>query len=434
MPRRNWSTSSVTYVDRHKQPRQDTDEQYTILHVSLARAEEGAFINNKETVARIRSQFEHIWFSANQTFEALRQTPEGASRLSRLSEFYARGGKSEEDKKPGNVSAGAQASASGSTTIAANLPKGLRMEDLKPPPAKRAKGKNGAAAPGQSPAQTGQTPESARTPAAQLPGDSPVNTTSPARKPAPKRKRGATANTKASKDETKDVPPTPTIATPIVPPNIAPVPILDEHAAFFKARFELENAIKRVGKHDVGDAAAAVAADVDVWAALASAVEDLSQMEQAQGGLGSAPLAPGVTANPGSASKMSVEDDLFAQWIDTAQLAELPTPDLYHGSLYEDDTSPESIKTVGSTTGLFFGNPAAAMASGSTAKAAGDQTDPAMQGPAGVNGMAGTSGMTGMAGGEWLTMSPETRAYNGSLFWDDSYDFTGNSTAQQAVL
>jgi hypothetical protein len=438
-----------------------------VLNISLQRAEEGTYINDKDAIAKIRAQFEQIWFSANQAFEQLRQTPEGIARLQQLNEFLARqaqgSAKTEDDKdkKPstGTMSAGGQASASGAAAANIQIPKGLRMEDLKPPPAKRAKGKAAAAAAaaaGQSPAQAGQTPEAARTPVTatiNAPGDSPVNTTSPARKAPVKRKRAQ--NTKAAKEEAaasaatgkeRAVPRTPTAtAGGAVQPPLQP-PVFDENAAFFRARAELENSLRRVGQTgsmagtgDAGASAAAVAADVGIWATLAEAVEswETTQQEHAQTMAALLPAAPNsAVPNPASTKGVngsgsvnatgnlagsgpqhqSIEDALFASWTNDVQLVELSTPDLYHGSLYDDDTSPESIKTVGSTTGLFFGNQASAM-TGTTAGGAG--TAGAIKTDLG----AGMPGKDTLVAGEWLTMSPESRAYNGSLSWDDSADF-----------
>jgi hypothetical protein len=111
------------------------------------------------------------------------------------------------------------------------------------------------------------------------------------------------------------------------------------------------------------------------------------------------------------------EDELFEQFIDITKTEDvkpawtLPTPELWRVTSREDDTdtSPESIKTVGSTTGMSLKTP---MNFSATMNEKFDES------------MAILGGYG----------SPESAAYNGVIFggWGDETTFnfvTNNMTA-----
>lgn len=243
-----------------------------IIILSCQQAEQGRFCYPPENIERLKYQLASLIINANTLYEEYRTGPEGIARADRLLQGLP--------KTSPRESAAA---------LAANMPKGLRVEDLKPPPSKRAKGKNA-----NSPA-TGATPEAAKTPASHI-AESPVATSSPAaRKPSAKRKRTGIK-------EESEMPPPP--APPPVEPSEAELE-LAQTKAFFKARSDLEQG------------------EADIWAALAKVVEEYNAATE---------------PNP----------DFFPKWIDASQLNE-STPELYVPHQDEADTSPESIKTVPST-------------------------------------------------------------------------------------
>jgi hypothetical protein len=128
--------------------------------------------------------------------------------------------------------------------LAAKLPKGLRVEDLKPPPSKRQKGKSG-----QSPAVQGQTPDP-KTPS--IAADSPAGLPGSANS----KKAVPTANANKRKRQTSNAAAlnkTPKFAAPAIPKIETTEDI--RHKAFFEAQAALANGT------------------ADPWSALTSAME-----------------------------------------------------------------------------------------------------------------------------------------------------------------
>lgn len=207
-------------------------------------AEQGRFCFSADHVHRLKFQLASLITNANTLYEEYRAGPDGPGRVDRLL-----GGLNK--NSPRDPAGNAGNSSTPNPSLIANMPKGLRVEDLKPPPSKRAKGKAGANG---SPASgaAAPTPEAAKTPASHI-ADSPIATSSPAgpaKKGGAKRKRGATVTVK---EDSKDgMARESTGATPSghMPPPPAPQPVeilptpaeieAAQHRAFFKARSELE--------------------------------------------------------------------------------------------------------------------------------------------------------------------------------------------------
>jgi hypothetical protein len=243
------------------------------------------------------------------------------------------------------------------------------------------------------------------------------------------------------------------------------------HAAFFKARNELEEG----------------GPDIDVWSALTNAMQEYQdataalrlpsvQAGQPSSGLVTMGMGTGVGAGFGIGLGEDVSDEeLFAQFIDFPPLpegdngtgkaqagtgsgasgdlqpnaqnntngggsggrgsgsggfgVEAPTPELYFPSWTagdgEDDSdlSPESIRTVGSTSGMIIPGPMGVTPS--TGHRHHSDAKPA-DGKEHVQDEDHGMGQGGMT---LLSQSPASGAYNGGLFaWED-YDMSQSAAA-----
>jgi hypothetical protein len=330
-------------------------------------AEQGRFCFPADHIHKLKFQLASLLTSANTLYEEYRAGPEGSARIDRL--FGGLPKASPRESGP-NIVNGASSS---NPQLVANMPKGLRVEDLKPPPSKRAKGKAGING---SPAAP--TPEAVKTPASHI-GDSPVATSSPAgpaKKGSAKRKRGATVTISKEDKEKESTGLTPAAQMP-PPPAPLPVDILPtpaemevaQHRAFFQSRSEVERG------------------ESDVYSALEKAVAEYTAA------LESTPIE--VTTILDAAT----DSAFFAQWIDADQLNELPTPELYYPGSTEADfnASPESIKTVPSTNQVPTPLPA---------------VEKVQDGEEGEEEKER----------RLIEMSPGSMAYNGGLFWEE-FDF-----------
>ncbi|WVW81817.1 hypothetical protein I302_103814 [Kwoniella bestiolae CBS 10118] len=299
--------------------------------------------------------------------------------------------------------------------------KSLRVEDLKPPPAKRAKGAKGSPAT-PSGSGPGQTPESVKTPALSNMNQmgTPTDSPSSVKKSGGKRKRqssnavnSATAlqnvtSNKTPKELMAEVkesmmkgPSTstakPTITTTAPPdlslPNgdglsanalgidLTPNEIinqveLDQNKNFFDNQTQLNLAAGILphvssGTSQQGEADLIAGLPLDTWQIFTQAYEafQASQVEANQlnslGNIGTIPahnngnsmMVNGITGVANGNGNGGGKDDMFEQFIDVSQLTEeLPTPELFRTNSNlleggeESDNSPESIKTVGSTS------------------------------------------------------------------------------------
>ncbi|ODN76224.1 hypothetical protein L202_06144 [Cryptococcus amylolentus CBS 6039] len=317
--------------------------------------------------------------------------------------------------------------------------KGLRVEDLKPPPAPKRGGKKPgiAAGPGSSPAAavSGATPEGTalKTPGAT--GDSPKD------KKVNKRKRQSTGD-KGGKGKKKatdaNVPelPSPLVSTAIPPQSSAPAAQvnslelqltaeesarkaeIEAHRGFFDQQQEMMSVA------GLGDGSKSVDSALEMFGAIYGAHQQgLSQaashletgLPTSKSNPSAAPLsasAPAPSA-PLQAGGMDPNDsDLFDTYFDASQFSiasNIPTPDLVietphpygaaavaegHGAREEGvDSSPESVRTVGSTGVVVVGEN-----KGNTA------------------GMEVDLG-EGAQGKRVILGSPGSMAYNGGIEW-----------------
>jgi hypothetical protein len=248
--------------------------------------------------------------------------PETAPSLTRLLAAVEQG--------PSSVGGGPARQSPAMEDLASKLPKGLRVEDLKPPPSKRQKGKSG-----QSPAVQGQTPDP-KTPsiAADSPAGMPGSANSKKAIPAVngnKRKRQASNAAALNK--------TPKFVAPAIPKIESTEDT--RHKAFFEAQAALANGT------------------ADPWSSLTGALEEFEKAQAedaarsvtapvvkpvtATSGLASAPITAASKSLPVTRSEPT-DDELFAQFMDLDH-SHFPTPELLSDLV--DDYSPESIRTVG---------------------------------------------------------------------------------------
>ena len=242
--------------------------------------------------------------------------------------------------------------------MASKLPKGLRVEDLKPPPAKRQKGK-----PGQSPSvQTPdpKTPSVAADSPAPIPGSaqSGKKPTGAAAAANNKRKRqvSSTAVPKAAKSEVLAN----MTAVPIkAPPVIQPVEERNGYKVLSDTRAALED-----GSLDPIEALAAAMAEYE------SAQAEYSTRSIAPNGgfvpnnYGSFTSSGIQVQNTSSAvgvgsgqGKEPTDDELFNEFLDYNG-DPFPIPELLVDT--SDDFSPESIRTVGRSDSIAYGQPSSA--------------------------------------------------------------------------
>lgn len=408
------------------------------IFIALQHAEAGRFPFSLADLAKLRDPLHKTLFKLNNIFKALASSADGQAHLQKVTTAL--------DSAQPALSSSMPPPTSLPEDIAAKLPKGLRVEDLKPPPAKRQKGTAGRGSPAQS--GTAGTPE-AKTPVgtadspAAAPGSSSKKSSAAA---GGKRKRQASTSRtpvaqqvaevkeNLAKQEARAVQPAKNNMLGI---NIDRVEAeVQENAPIFAAYDALRS-----------DSTDATAGSDEIWASLIAAVDqynadptnhavgthDISAaLNQASTSLTSQSGLAGVTSLEGlnalatanslgnlvnGGKPFGGEDDLFEQFIDVTQVDEtprwaLPTPELWRVTSREDDsdTSPESIKTVGSTTGLSLKTP----------------LNPAV----GINEKDDSS--SAVLGG---LNSPESSAYNGVIFggWADdaTFDFVTNTTTVQ---
>ncbi len=147
--------------------------------------------------------------------------------------------------------------------------------------------------------------------------------------------------------------------------------------------------------------------NTDIWSALTNALDEYHSV-------------------PGGGG----EDELFAEFIDVSKVDEevpvyyQPTPELFRVTSREEveaesDLSPESIETVGSTTGL-------GKTPGDTGGVGAGKDSGSGLSELGLGSGLGPGGGGGGGGGLILGDSPMSVAYNGMVFggWeDDTFDF-----------
>jgi len=356
-------------------------------------------------------------FRLNSSFKQLATTLEGQAQLQRMTESL-------EAARPASLNSNMPPPTALPEDIATKLPKGLRVEDLKPPPAKRQKGTGG------TPSGSGNvaTPE-AKTPIA--PADSPVPPNSASSKKGGKRKRQESTS-RAGAQATPDVKPTPPqsfrVPAPPAKDNALGINLdvaeseVQANAQFFAAYNALRgdakssyggseemwaNLINAVNQYEADPSNHSVAAS-DITMALAQAANPSANANGVLSSLTGLNTLGGMSA----LARGGNEDDLFEQFIDQSKVDDtpsawtLPTPELFRANSREDDDdSPESIKTVGSTTGMSMKTP--------------------VNTTVGLDSVKEGKEMRGMAvlGGYG---SPESSAYNGTFFggWDeDSFNF-----------
>ncbi|ORX34790.1 hypothetical protein BD324DRAFT_635028 [Kockovaella imperatae] len=365
---------------------------YMFIFIALQHAETGRFPFNLVDLAKLREPINRTLTKLNNLHKQMLLTPEGQATLQRILPPL------EILLQQQNV-AGSMAPPStvpASEEIAAKLPKGLRMEDLKPPPSKRPRGNNGRSSMGNnagSPASPAfvSTPETARTPG------SPAVTGS--------NKRSASTKRKRQPSRPIDMP------MPGGADNALGIN-LDEHAPFFAAH----DAIRSQGTPGSSSAPSDTSA---MWSSLMSALDAYQANPAAPNdALPSAPTLlqdtnqpPTFQSAPLAAPAVS-EEELFEQFLDTSKMDgdsswALPTPELFRVTSIDEaeTTSPESIRTVART-------PA---------------SEDAVRHSLGLmgGGMASNKSSMGMIDPAIIlggANSPESQAYNGIVYasWDES--------------
>lgn len=301
--------------------------------------------------------------------------------------------------------------------MASKLPKGLRVEDLKPPPAKRQKGKAGQSPSVQTPDP--KTPSVAADSPAPIPGSaqSGKKPTGAAAAAAAnnKRKRQAssTAVPKAAKSEVLAS----MTAVPVKAPQIVqPVEERNEYQILQDTRNALED-----GSLDPIDALAAA----------------LAEFESAQAEYSARPTAPnGFVANtygtfpsngvpqlqnPSSAAgpsagmvKEPTDDELFNEFLDYNG-DPFPIPELLVDTT--DDFSPESIRTIGRSDSVAYGQPSSATG-GAWSMGGEHQTPSNTKISINPNDQYGLED-EGLGDGSKIEIpqSPASRHYNGPLYF-----------------
>jgi hypothetical protein len=240
------------------------------------------------------------------------------------------------------------------------FPRGLRVEDLKPPPAKRQRVKPGMAP---SPAAS----NFAGTPKSEGQGQTPASFVE---SPATMAKKGTGSNTKRKREASTSISvagktpreivaelkagagygssPRPLQVRTPLPQQVSGNALgieLDSNAEKLRDEsfFAAHEALRGLGGVDVA------VDNGDIWSALSSALEGYKNTPQPS-------LEAGVRVEPAA-------DELFEQFLDMSQMDPggdeaywgEPTPELWRVSSREDGVSPvspESIKTVGSTATL----------------------------------------------------------------------------------
>lgn len=314
----------------------------------MAHASQDRFMMQPGDLNRIRDQIGMITNKFSGYMSELLTNPETAQSLSKL---LAAAEQSSSSVGPPSLP---RQSPAAMEEMASKLPKGLRVEDLKPPPAKRQKGKAG-----QSPSV--QTPDNPKTPSVIAESPAPI----PGSAQSSKRPGtgGANANATAAGNKRKR-----TISTANIPKSAkasepAPIPALsstkslavqpvdqqkNEYRAIFDARAALED-----GTADPLEAIAAALRDLESAQAEAALRNNSISVNPTYG------LFPPSNVN-GSINKTGTvqpgpsDDDLFNEFLDFNG-DQFPTPELLVD--ISDDYSPESIRTVGRSDSVGQGNP-----------------------------------------------------------------------------
>lgn len=335
------------------------------VFLALQYSESGRFPFGIDDLGKIRDSLQNILLKFNNLFKQVSSTPEGQLQIQRMNELL-----DSARPQPTNM----PPPSSVAEDIASKLPKGLRVEDLKPPPAKRQKGAAGKASP------------SAATPEAKTPlGDSPAPPGS-----ASSKKGGAKRKRQESTSKPSMPQPVAAARTPILPPPPPPPPAkgnalginldlveaeIQEHAPFFAAYNALRAPVMPT------ETAPAPTLDLsgndEIWTQLIDAINGF-QADPANHSVVNAEISSALNpmstlnvnhnanaAGPSRPTSTVGDDDWFEKFIDVSKMDEsapawtLPTPELLRvGSRDDDDdTSPESIKTVGSTTGMSLKTP-----------------------------------------------------------------------------
>jgi hypothetical protein len=293
--------------------------QYTTIQVITGQAAQDKYMATPPDLSMLRDRITSILNRFSNFMSEMLSNPETAPSLTRLLAAVEQG--------PSSVGGSMTRQSPAMEDLAAKLPKGLRVEDLKPPPSKRQKGKSG-----QSPAVQGQTPDP-KTPS--IAADSPAGLPGSANS----KKAVPTANANKRKRQTSNAAAlnkTPKFAAPAIPKIETTEDI--RHKVFFEAQAALANGT------------------ADPWSALTSAMEEFEKAQAedrsttapvvkpitATSGLANAPITAASTKPPATRSDPT-DDELFAQFMDLDH-SHFPTPELLSDLV--DDYSPESIRTV----------------------------------------------------------------------------------------
>ncbi|RXK40766.1 hypothetical protein M231_02018 [Tremella mesenterica] len=315
---------------------------------------------------------------------------------------------------------------------ASRLPQGLRVEDLKPPPARRQK-KNAATSTPTPKLASAPTPVPAAAPEKTPHEDKPSPSTGVKGKRKRDEEKSETGKRTSKENKTGDktdkkrkateTAPTPTAPTPAVPKNAlhidfaakpepAPEPEPEPPARDPKHEENLEF-LAELQRLEEGTA------EGDVMQAFVEALESYEQAKEAA----AKARAEAATAKPppqlpplglgvvGAPSGFMLNDDaLFAEYLDSAHLDEdLPTPDLLITDQPDEaggETSPESVRTVASASALRNG-------------IVGSLTQDKSIDPASLKTVGEFKPLIPDKEGRKeviINVSPRTRSYNGSIF------------------
>jgi hypothetical protein len=282
--------------------------------VFTGQAAQDRFMTSPHDIGSMRDRITTIVNRFSNWMSELLSNPETAPSLTRLLAAVESG--------PSSVGApSAPRQSPAMEDLASKLPKGLRVEDLKPPPSKRQKGKSGQSPAVQTPDNNPKTPSNLADSPANIPGS---GSKKPTNINAANNKRKRNASNAAA------------IKTPkFVAPAIPKVESVEEnqHRMFFEAQIGLANGT------------------ADPWAAITSAIEDFEKA-QAEDAARSVPVVKPASTTTASTSKAPAtaeragptDDELFAEFLDL-DATYFPTPELLSDII--DDYSPESIRTVG---------------------------------------------------------------------------------------
>lgn len=299
--------------------------------------------------------------------------------------------------------------------MASKLPKGLRVEDLKPPPAKRQKGK-----PGQSPSV--QTPDP-KTPsvAADSPAPIPGSAQSGNKKVTGAAAAAAAANNKRKRQVSSTTGPknikSETLASMTAVPVKAPIsqPVVEEqneYKVLSDSRAALEN-----GTLDPFDALATALSDLEsAQAASSTFVHNNPGIYPSNIGApisNTASIIVGAGA-PAATINEPTDDELFNEFLDFNG-DPFPVPELLVD--ITDEYSPESIRTVGRSDSVGHGQPSSSTG-GNWTLGAEYQTPSTTK--AGLNPTDEYDGEDEGLGEDSrieIPQSPASRHYNGPLYF-----------------